>query len=129
MMNDPNDSMPLKVTLLNCGSAVSASVESAQEGEVLIFQGKPEEHILIIEEGQIDIFIHDKLISTFSAPTIAGEMSLLFGHSVATVKARTKVFFKKVAYSKLMPGDNSMLRKLAEDRNRSNLEHGRYSQK
>ena len=127
MAKNSHDQVLKLSDLLLKGSAANAPIESFEEDNILIKEGTSVEQIFLIEEGEVEVFIRDKKVSSFPAPAVVGEMSLLFGKSVACVKSRTRIFFRRVSYDALLDEEKRLLRELAELRNRSNMEQGRYN--
>ncbi len=124
-----NDPVVKIYNLMQSGSGKIIGIESLEAGDVLIEQGTAVGNIFLIEEGEIEVLIGDKRIGLFPAPALVGEMSLVFGMSVARVRATTKLFFKKVSHTALQDDEKRFLLELAQTRNKSNLENGRYVQK
>ncbi|XP_025945459.1 cGMP-dependent protein kinase 2 isoform X4 [Apteryx rowi] len=65
---------------------------SYQQGSYIIRQGEPGNHIFVLEEGNLEVFQQNKLLSSIPVWTAFGELAILYNCTrTASVKAITNV--------------------------------------
>ncbi|NXL66827.1 KGP2 kinase, partial [Chordeiles acutipennis] len=67
-------------------------VRTFQQGSYIIRQGEPGNHIFVLQEGSLEVFQQNKLLSSIPAWTAFGELAILYNCTrTASVKAITYV--------------------------------------
>ncbi|XP_063345377.1 cGMP-dependent protein kinase 2 isoform X1 [Pelmatolapia mariae] len=63
-----------------------------QQGEYVIKQGEPGNHLFVLADGKLDVFQHNKLITSITVWTAFGELAILYNCTrTASVRAVNKV--------------------------------------
>uniref|UniRef100_A0A8C9RLV7 cGMP-dependent protein kinase n=1 Tax=Scleropages formosus TaxID=113540 RepID=A0A8C9RLV7_SCLFO len=63
-----------------------------QRGDYVIKQGDPGNHLYVLAEGQLDVFQHNKMLTTIEVWTTFGELAILYNCTrTASVRAVSKV--------------------------------------
>uniref|UniRef100_A0A3P8NES4 cGMP-dependent protein kinase n=1 Tax=Astatotilapia calliptera TaxID=8154 RepID=A0A3P8NES4_ASTCA len=63
-----------------------------QQGEYVIKQGEPGNHLFVLADGKLDVFQHNKLITSIMVWTAFGELAILYNCTrTASVRAVNKV--------------------------------------
>ncbi|XP_034027080.1 cGMP-dependent protein kinase 2 [Thalassophryne amazonica] len=63
-----------------------------QQGEYVIEQGEPGNHLFVLADGKLEVFQHNKLITSLSTWTTFGELAILYNCTrTASVRAVNKV--------------------------------------
>ncbi|KAI4820743.1 hypothetical protein KUCAC02_028712, partial [Chaenocephalus aceratus] len=63
-----------------------------QQGEYVIKQGEPGNHLFVLADGKLDVFQHNKLLTSIAVWTTFGELAILYNSTrTASVRAVNKV--------------------------------------
>ncbi|GLD61435.1 cGMP-dependent protein kinase 2 isoform X1 [Lates japonicus] len=63
-----------------------------QQGEYVIKQGEPGNHLFVLADGKLDVFQHNKLLTSITVWTTFGELAILYNCTrTASVRAVNKV--------------------------------------
>uniref|UniRef100_A0A3Q3EUK9 cGMP-dependent protein kinase n=1 Tax=Labrus bergylta TaxID=56723 RepID=A0A3Q3EUK9_9LABR len=63
-----------------------------QQGEYVIQQGEPGNHLFVLADGKLDVFQHNKLLTSITVWTTFGELAILYNCTrTASVRAVNKV--------------------------------------
>nr|XP_055055886.1 cGMP-dependent protein kinase 2 isoform X2 [Misgurnus anguillicaudatus] len=63
-----------------------------QQGEYVIKQGEPGNHLFVLADGKLDVYQHNKLLTSISVWTTFGELAILYNCTrTASVKAASNV--------------------------------------
>ncbi|XP_061586654.1 cGMP-dependent protein kinase 2 isoform X2 [Cololabis saira] len=63
-----------------------------QQGEYVIKQGEPGNHLFVLADGRLEVFQHNKLLTTISVWTTFGELAILYNCTrTASVRAVNRV--------------------------------------
>ncbi|XP_077087425.1 cGMP-dependent protein kinase 2 isoform X2 [Siphateles boraxobius] len=63
-----------------------------QQGEYVIKQGEPGNHLFVLAEGKLDVYQHNKLLTSIAVWTTFGELAILYNCTrTASVKAASNV--------------------------------------
>jgi CRP/FNR family transcriptional regulator, cyclic AMP receptor protein len=86
----------------------SKEFEQFPAGEVIFKEGTPGDVMYVIQEGEVDILIHGRVIETVGVGGVVGEMALIDkGPRSATVIAKTD--------AKIVPVDNKQFEFLVQE--------------
>jgi len=89
-----------------------------KDGQVIIQQGDDGDNFYIIECGDVDIYVNDKMVLTITVGGSFGELALIYGMPrAATVKAKGDVklwAIDRVTYRRILMGSTMRKRKMYE---------------
>uniref|UniRef100_A0A8C4EL70 cGMP-dependent protein kinase n=1 Tax=Dicentrarchus labrax TaxID=13489 RepID=A0A8C4EL70_DICLA len=68
-----------------------------QQGEYVIKQGEPGNHLFVLADGKLDVFQHNKLLTSIAVWTTFGELAILYNCTrTASVRVRTWALDREV---------------------------------
>lgn len=88
-------------------------------GESIINQGDEGDNFYVIDEGEVDVYVNNNLVTSISESGAFGELALIYGTPrAATVKARTDVKLWAIdrdTYRRILMGSTIRKRKMYEE--------------
>lgn len=88
-------------------------------GEAIINQGDEGDNFYVIDEGEVDVYVNNNLVTSISESGAFGELALIYGTPrAATVKAKTDVKLWAIdrdTYRRILMGSTIRKRKMYEE--------------
>ncbi|XP_026469122.1 cAMP-dependent protein kinase type I regulatory subunit isoform X3 [Ctenocephalides felis] len=89
-----------------------------QPGESIIQQGDEGDNFYVVDEGEVEIYVNNQLVTTIGGGGSFGELALIFGtRRAATARAKTKVKLWGIdrdSYRRILMGSTIRKRKMYE---------------